>query len=255
MSEWHLATLCALDFETTGLDVETDRIVTACVARIDGSGRTRPSAAKWLVNPGIPIPKGASDIHGITTEHAQEHGRDAASAVREIMEMLCRALNRGIPIVGYNISYDLTLLDRETRRLGLPPLTKLPVALSPVIDAMVLDKHVDRYRKGSRKLVDVAAHYRVALDDAHEASADAWAAAGVACRIGAQYPRVGRLSLDELHALQVGAKRDQDASFADYLRKEAWKQKTADEQTKQLDQADRITGHWPVAPLPAGVAQ
>lgn len=235
---WYLGTLCGLDFETTGVDVEEDRIVTACVARIDGSGKTRPAAAKWLVNPGIPIPKGASDIHGITTEHAREHGQEPGFAVTEIVEMLLRALEKGVPIVGYNIAYDLTLLDRDCRRHAQPTLSDiLGSALSPVIDAMVLDKHVDTYRKGSRKLVDVARLYNVALDDAHEASADAWAAAGVACRIGAKYPAVGRLSLAELHELQVKAKREQAASYARYLRGKG-----------ELDKADAITSDWPVVP-------
>lgn len=232
---WHLGMLCGFDLETTGVDVESDRIVTACVARIDGSGRTRPAAAKWLVNPGIPIPKGASDIHGITDAHAKEHGQDPAAAVREIVQMLFRALDKGVPVVGYNISYDLTMLDREARRHGLGPLP-LP-ALMPVIDAMVLDKHVDTYRKGSRKLVDVAKHYDVALNDAHEASADAWAAAGVACRIGARYPQVGRLGLPDLHALQVRAKREQDESLARHFRSKG-----------ELDRADTLTGHWPIRP-------
>ena len=236
---WHEGMLCGFDLETTGISVEDDRIVTACVARIDGSGRTRPAAAKWLVNPGIPIPAGATDIHGITTEHARERGQDPARAVYDIVMMLGRALTAGIPIVGYNVgTYDLTLLDRECRRHGLKTLSDLPGGCAPVIDAMVLDKHVDTYRKGSRKLVDVAALYNVRLDDAHEASADAWAAAGVACRIGAKYPAVGRLSLAEPHELQVKAKREQDESFAKYLRGKG-----------ELDRADTITGHWPIVPF------
>jgi DNA polymerase-3 subunit epsilon len=249
MGAWHEGTLCAFDLESTGVSVEQDRIVTACVARIDGTGRTRPAAKRWLVDPDIEIPEGATAIHGISTQHAQDHGMDAATAICEIVDMLCRALDLGIPIVGYNISYDLTLLDRETRRHSLPPLSKLPIALMPVIDAMVLDKHVETYRRGSRKLVDVARHYNVALDGAHEASADAWAAAGVACRIGAKYPKVGTLSLDELHALQVVAKKDQDQSLADYWRRKAKSISDPDEKCAWLDRADSLTGHWPIVPF------
>ena len=52
-------------------------------------------------------------------------------------------------------------------------------ALRPVLDPRVLDKHIDPYRRGGRKLTDLCAHYKVALDGAHSADADAIAA----CRV------------------------------------------------------------------------
>lgn len=243
---WHEEVLCGLDFETTGVDVETDRIVTGCVARMDGSWRTPPTARRWLLNPGVDIPEGATNIHGISTAQAKEHGQDPAAAIADIIDMLWRALDQGVPIVGYNVSFDLTMLDREARRYSLPAMADLPVR--PVIDAMVLDKHVDRYRKGSRKLTDVAAHYGVALDNAHEASADVWAATGVACRIGQRHQRVGRLSLEELHALQVEAKRDQDQGFADYLRKQAVRESDPAKRAEMQERAAGVSGHWPIVP-------
>lgn len=79
MSEpWHLGMMCAFDLETTGVDVETDRIVTACVAWLDGSGKAAPRVRTWLAWPGIEIPEKVTEIHGVTTEHAREHGLDAA---------------------------------------------------------------------------------------------------------------------------------------------------------------------------------
>ena len=59
--------LAVLDLETTGVNVEQDRIVEITVARFTSTtGDTESLHA--LVNPGRPIPKDASDIHGITDE-------------------------------------------------------------------------------------------------------------------------------------------------------------------------------------------
>lgn len=248
---WHEGILCAFDLETTGVDVESARIVTACVARVDGSGRARPAVRKWLVNPGVEIPAEATKVHRVTTEQARAEGQDPGPVVAEIVDMLARALERGVPIVGFNVGqFDLTLLDREARRYGLPTLTDAAGDVAPVIDAMVLDKHVEKFRrgKGRRTLTACCEIYGVRLDEAHEASADAWAAAGVACRIGERYPKAGRLSLAELHELQVTAKAEQDADLADYFRKQARTAKTADEQLDLHARADSCAGHWPLIP-------
>lgn len=236
MSGWHLGSMVAFDTESTGVDVETDRIVTACVALVDGTtGHT--DVRTWLVNPGIDIPDAAAEIHGITTEHAREHGRAAEFAVGEIADTLAAHAAAGVPVVGFNLAFDLTLLDRETRRHGLTPLAdRLDGAA--VIDPAVLDKHFDPYRKGSRKLADVCAHYRVRIDGAHDASHDALAAARVAYRIAQTWPGVATMPLAELHALQVRAKATQAASFRAYLE-------------RQGKPCGDVRGEWPLIPLAA----
>src|SRR5579859_4022246 len=116
MIEWHKGVLCAFDLETTSAEVETARIVTACVVHVDGSGAMPPEAQNWLIDPGCEIPAEASAIHGITTEHAREHGEQPGPALDEISGAILRPARAGIPVIAYNASYDLTVLDRETRR-------------------------------------------------------------------------------------------------------------------------------------------
>lgn len=131
---WHQGLLVSFDLETTGTDVEQDRIVTAALLRLEGDGRP---AAKltWLVDPGVPIPDEAAAIHGISTAYVQEHGRAPATAIEEITEALADALRAEIPLVVMNARYDLSLLDRECRRHGLRTLTeRLGHAPAPVID-------------------------------------------------------------------------------------------------------------------------
>jgi hypothetical protein len=112
-----------------------------------------------------------------------------------------RSGRSGCPVVGFNLCYDLTLLDRELRRHGRPPLEP-----GYVIDAFVLDKHVS-YRRGPRKLVDQCQHYGVRIDGAHDAAADALAAARVAWRIAQRYPTVSGKTLPELHDAQAVGRR------------------------------------------------
>ena len=94
--------LAVFDLETTGLDLNTSRIVTACVAVINQNGETE-SVSEWLVNPGIEIPEAASRVHGVTTEVAREKGAEPASAVQEIVGLL-RSLNLEMPLVAFNAS-------------------------------------------------------------------------------------------------------------------------------------------------------
>src|SRR4051812_12370111 len=147
---WHQELLVGFDLETTGTDVERDRIVTAALIRLEGDGRAAGKQT-WLLDPGVPIPDEAAAIHGISTAYVQAHGRPPATAIEEITEALAEALRADIPLVVMNARYDLSLLDRECRRHGVRTLTeRLGRAPAPVIDPLVLDKHVDRYRKGRR---------------------------------------------------------------------------------------------------------
>lgn len=216
------------DLETTGVDVTQDRIVTAHVGVLDRHGREL-AARDWLADPGVPIPDGAAAVHGISTEHARAHGRPAGEVVDEVIGALRMLFRQGLPIVAYNASYDFSLLAHEARRHGIPEL----VAPSPVIDPLVIDKAFDRYRPGKRTLTVVADHYAVALDAAHEASADAVAAGRVALALAREFALPH--SATELHTRQIGWARDQAASLTEYFIR-----------IGRLDPEETLDGTWPV---------
>lgn len=230
MSMWGQR-LGVFDLETTGVDVDTSRIVSACIAVLDEDGGV-VSRWNWLADPGIDIPEGASAVHGITTESAREHGRPAQLVIAEIVQTLRVLFDSGIPVTVYNAPYDLSLLDRECRRHGLEPLGKL----SPVIDPLVIDKAVDRYRKGKRTLVVTSTVYEVPLDDAHDAGADAIAAGRVALALLRRYPDELDISLDDLHGRQEVWHAEQAASFQEYLR------------SKRGDDSYVADPSWPLKP-------
>ncbi|MFD0313774.1 3'-5' exonuclease [Streptomyces flavalbus] len=204
MTCWFEGPLAAFDTETTGVDVEGDRIVSAAVVVQDATGG-RPRVRRWLVNPGVPVPAEATAVHGLTEDHLQRNGRWPAPVMYEIAAQLAEHASAGRPLVVMNAPFDLTLLDRELRRHRASSLGRwfesTPLL---VLDPRVLDKHFDRYRKGRRTLTDLCAHYGVELDEAHDAAADALAALEVVRALGRRFAaRLERLSPGELHTLQA----------------------------------------------------
>ncbi|MCX4646672.1 3'-5' exonuclease [Streptomyces sp. NPDC057684] len=204
MTCWYEGPLAAFDTETTGVDVESDRIVSAAIVVQDAAG-SRPRVSRWLVNPGVPVPAGATEVHGLTDEHLQRNGRWPAPVMEEIARLLGEQAAAGRPLVVMNAPFDLTLLDRELRRHRASALGRYMESSSLcVLDPRVLDKHLDRYRKGRRTLTDLCAHYEVELEGAHDAAADAQASLDVVRAVGRRFAsRLERLSPAELHTLQA----------------------------------------------------
>jgi DNA polymerase-3 subunit epsilon len=233
---WHSRRLAAFDIETTGVDPESDRIVTAAVALV-GDGRPTESFA-WLVDPGVEIPAGATAVHGITTAQARAEGQDPAAAVEAITALLAAQLRADVPVIAFNARFDLTTLDREARRHGVTPLVDRVGGEQGllVVDPFVLDKQYDRYRRGKRTLGAVCEHYAIPLLDAHAADADALAAARVAYRLATRLPELRETELRSLHAQQVGWAAEQAASLEEYFREQG--------------RAERIERAWPVVPEP-----
>lgn len=210
MTGWADGPLVAYDCESTGVDVETARIVTACTA-VANDGPIAP--VTWLADPGVDIPAEAAAIHGITTEHARQHGQPSVQVVVEVEAALAGAWAAGLPVVGFNICYDLSLLDRELRRHHGKALT----VAGPVIDPLVIDRHYDRYRRGPRKLDAMCAHYGVTQDGPHTAEGDAVAAARLAWKQARTYPELAAMGLDGLTAAQAGWHAAWAVEFRRYL--------------------------------------
>lgn len=214
MSSSWFDTLGVFDLETTGIDVETSRIVSAHVGVIDAAG-SLVEAHDWLADPGVEIPEQASAVHGITTQRARADGRPAAVVVAEIIATLTDLFDRGLAVTIYNAPYDLSLLHNEALRHGVAPLTEP----APIIDPLVLDRAVDKYRKGKRTLEAAASVYGVDLTDAHDASADAVAAGRVAQAMVRAHPEQLSIESALLHSKQIAWCAEQSADFESYMRR------------------------------------
>ena len=100
------------DLETSGVSTEESRIVEmACIKyNVDGTKEEKTI----VVNPGVPIPIEASDVHGFTDEMVADKPtfKQYAQAVRDWFE--------GADLAGYNSdNFDVHLLSKEFERAGL----------------------------------------------------------------------------------------------------------------------------------------
>ena len=101
--------VASLDLKNTGLRAQTDRIVQIDAIRSDEAAP--PFAA--LVRPGVPIPVTSTRIHGIDDEMVA--GADEFPMVLPRL----RTQIGGHLILGYNIGFDLAVLEAEAERHGV----------------------------------------------------------------------------------------------------------------------------------------
>ncbi|MCP4573517.1 MAG: 3'-5' exonuclease [bacterium] len=112
MQNLHLTRpLVVFDLETTGIDVEKDRIVQIGMIRVEPGGER----TDWesLVNPERPIPPEATAVHGISDDDV----RDAPTFSQLRAEV--EGLLDGADLAGYNsVRFDQPLLEQELARAG-----------------------------------------------------------------------------------------------------------------------------------------
>lgn len=263
---WAFGPMDPFDTESTAANPEVARLVSATVAHVVPGVETQ--IVEHLVAVEEEIPAQATEIHGITTEHAQANGKPLAEAAAAVAAHLTELMAAGVPIVGMNLSYDVTLLQRELYRCGLTSMEERGLRhIAPLIDVFVIDKAIDKYRPGSRKLTSLCEFYGVRLDGAHDATFDALGAARVAykmCKramlaiddpaairalyadrpkqaphIVRAFQSLGRMSLDQLHAQQAIWYAEQSTHFAGYLRQKA--NETQSDAERSEDDAERTT--------------
>lgn len=204
--------LLGFDTETTGVNPFHDRIVTAALV---GRGPHGTEQRTWLIDPGVEIPEQAAAIHGISTEHAREHGVEPARALAEIAAELTAAFKHRVPVVAFNAAFDLTIIERELERHGLSTISeRLGTPLAPVVDPLVLDRALDRYRPGKRKLVDLCEVYGVAdAGQLHTADVDVAATLDVLAKQAERHPELAAQDLAQLHLWQAGQHRAWASGF------------------------------------------
>ena len=235
------------DTETTGPNPDDARIVTAALVVRGGGGRPDQDFA-WLINPGVPIPDEAAEIHGITTEIAKAEGQDPKVALEDLASKLAAALRAHMPVIAYNLGFDWTVLDRDLARHGLQSMAQRLAPLAPVtlLDPYLIDRELDKYRKGSRKLQPTCELYGVELTDWHTAEADALAALLLTEKLFERFPKLARMTPAAVFNAQQQWRREWAEQFQAYLRSEKAGEKRDPEAV--------IDGSWPLRPPVAATA-
>ena len=195
---WWDRPIAVLGFETTGTNPLEARAVSVSLHVLDSGGQPAAEPFDRIINPGVPIPPEATEVHGITDEIAELRGEEPGVIFTALQLELAHTRLWEWPLAIYNVRFDWTLLHQENRRhkvKGPPPLR--------LLDPLVIDRTLDKYRRGSRKLANLAAFYGVELLDAHDASADAIATAGVMRKLVATYQDDLRRPIEALQVLQA----------------------------------------------------
>jgi DNA polymerase III epsilon subunit family exonuclease len=158
--------IVSLDFETTGLHVESGhRVIEVGVVRLEPQSGRR-EAFSTLIHPGGPISRRTQAIHGITDEMVA-----GAPRFPSVLPQLA-PLIEGAVFIAHNAPFDLGFLRAESKWAGLP----MPEPAA-VVDTLSLARHV--FRLPSCSLSSVAARIGLPFHGAHRALADARAVVAI----------------------------------------------------------------------------
>lgn len=197
---WVDAPLLALDFEATGTDPYSARPVSVALVKVTPALEvtTLLSTLVWC---GEPIPEDAARVHGVTSERARKEGRHPCAILGRLD--LALEAHPDAPLAIFNAGYDLTLLRSEWARWDNPDYYERALARRVILDPLVWSKHYEPYRKGGeRRLSALCGRFGVTLDAAHEAGADAVAAAALAFAMARTHVDLARRPLAEFAAWQ-----------------------------------------------------
>ncbi len=148
------------DLETTGINVTTDRIVEITILRIETNGKETEKT--YIVNPTIPIPQFATDIHGISDEDVKDK-----PTFKEIARNLLPYFE-GADLAGFNSNkFDIPLLAEEFLRAEVD----FDMRKRQFVDVQVIFHKMEQ-----RNLAAAYKFYcKKELENAHTSKADTYA--------------------------------------------------------------------------------
>lgn len=184
------------DLETTGLDVAKDHIVELCYIKIFPNGNEKSETMR--INPGIPISKMSSEIHGIYDKDVAE-----CPMFKDIAQDLYKTFE-GCDLAGYNSNrFDVPLLCEEFLRCGIN---------FDVTNRMCVDVQNIFYKLEQRTLTAAYKFYcNKKLEDAHSALGDTRATVEV---LEAQLDRYPDSLQNDISFLSEFSKMNKNVDFA-----------------------------------------
>jgi len=148
------------DLESTGVSITQDRIVQIGAIKVNPDGTEE--IKNVLLNPTIPIPAGATEIHGISDADVQDK-----PLFRQVAKSFASWLS-GCDLAGYNSdNFDVPMLIEEFMRVEIA----FPEKETKFIDVLKIERKVN-----SHKLGDTYQRYTgEELEGAHDALIDIYA--------------------------------------------------------------------------------
>lgn len=208
---WNEGPLLGFDLETTGVNPRSDLPVQVPLIRWEPYGSGYRNV--FIVDPGCEVPSGAEAVHGISTQKARQEGCPLGEAAAIVHAALGKAQADRVPVVAMNASFDITIAAMLFRSFGLEP-----IEWRALVDPLVIDRKVDCFRAGKRRLDALCEIYQVALGSPHDAGSDADATLSLARTIAYRYPEIAKYEIGELTKLQAGWHREWALEYDSWCR-------------------------------------
>lgn len=178
-----------VDCETTGFSAQFNRVIQLGAVVVSGTGAVH-GQFDTIVRPESPstYKHDAEHIHGISAEQVQ-NGIPLERALADL-----HMFGAGNLFVAHNAPFDIGFLRAEAQRVSLSHL--YDPWFSQYIDTVGVSRRLDPDRTRSHKLGTLCEHYDLLHDNAHNALADAQAAARLLVRLFADLgiTRFGQLA-------------------------------------------------------------
>jgi DNA polymerase-3 subunit epsilon len=203
LESWVRGPLVGFDLETTGLDRDRDEPISYAFVTFNRGERVSVDAGYVLPERAISV--GATSVHGLTLGRLRAlDALELTEGVSCIARRLATLSAEGIPVVGCNLTYDLTIIDRLCSRLGWAGSLRASGWKGPALDVLVLDRALDEdfESRPTRRLDSLCEHYAVQAPT-HAAASDAHAAVAVLLRQAERFAELASSTLEALHAKQV----------------------------------------------------
>lgn len=199
--------LAGFDLETTGFVGSKDHVVQYSFQLWNAVECLTDET--HLCDPGVPIEN--SEIHGVTDEivAGAVSERDALISI----DSLFRAcFQNHIPVVIMNAAFDVTFYrDALRHHYEIEPTSDFLI-----VDPMVIDKQMDKWRPGKRKLIDLCKTYGVGISEGfHDAWVDVRASIKLARIMLTKFGLDGGFA--KLHSAQVMWYYQQQKSLYEYF--------------------------------------
>jgi DNA polymerase-3 subunit epsilon len=177
-----------LDFETTGLDLDRDHVLSFGVLPVEGGRACVAGGAYRVVRPPIDVPAAAIRIHGIRPSELAD-----APALAEVVDDLADALDGRI-LVAHAAGVELGFLDRIGRLHGRPRVRRA-IDVLDLADSLASRVGVPLE---SRRLAAVAERFGVPVWRTHHAFGDALVTAQLFLVLATRLERHGLTSVRDL---------------------------------------------------------
>lgn len=186
--------LIFFDLETTGVQLESDRIVQIAATKVSRDLKTVHDRKNVILNPDMPIPAEATEVHGITDEMTKD-----APYFKQISKGLYTFME-GCDLAGFNIlNFDVPLLGEEFGRCQIE---------WPAAGTIFIDVYKIFAEKEKRDLAGALKFYKgITHETAHTADGDVDATVDVFIEQLARYEDLGAMTLEQIADFCMPEKR------------------------------------------------